>query len=70
MWRVRVSDECIGSGSCVGIAPERFVLGADNRSHPVSGTLDPDGSVLDAAASCPMEAITVEDAATGRMIEP
>jgi ferredoxin len=33
MWRVQVNSDCIGSGSCVGIAPARFALGDDNRSR-------------------------------------
>jgi ferredoxin len=70
MWRVKVSDACIGTGSCVGIAHGRFALGADNRSHPAAELLAPDDDVRDAAASCPMEAITIQDADTGEVIEP
>jgi ferredoxin len=70
MWRVRVSDACIGSGSCVGITPGRFALGPGNRSQPVAERVTPDDTILDAVASCPMEAITVEDADTGNVIEP
>jgi ferredoxin len=69
-WRVRVSDACIGSGSCVGIAPDRFVPGPDGRSRPAADRAEPDDSVLDAAASCPVEAITIEDARTGALIDP
>jgi ferredoxin len=67
---VRVRDDCIGSGSCVGIAPDRFVLGDDNRSHPLSPDIKPDGAVLDAAASCPVEAILIVDTASGETVEP
>jgi ferredoxin len=70
MWRVRVNSDCIGSGSCEGIAPNRFVLGEDNRSHPVSDEIEPDDAVLDAVASCPMEAISVVDTETGQIVEP
>jgi ferredoxin len=70
MWRVHVNSDCIGSGSCVGIAPARFELGDDNRSHPLAEEIEPDDAVLDAVASCPMEAITVVDAATGETVEP
>jgi ferredoxin len=70
MWRVRVSSACIGSGSCVGIAPRRFELGDDNRSHPLGDEIEPDDAVLDAVASCPMEAITVFDVETGETVEP
>ena len=69
-WRVTIGDECIGAGSCAGIAPERFVLGDDHRSHPTSPLIEQDDAVLDAVASCPMEAISVRDAQTGEVIEP
>jgi ferredoxin len=69
-WRVTVGPECIAAGSCLGIAPDRFALGEDGRSHPVRDQVEPDESVLDSAASCPMEAIGVFNAATGERIEP
>jgi ferredoxin len=70
MWRVQVNSDCIGSGSCVGIAPARFALGDDNRSHPIAEGIEPDESVLDAAASCPVEAITVLNTETGEQVDP
>jgi len=67
---VQVSDECIASGCCLGIAPKRFALGADGRTHPTSAEIEEDDTVLDAVASCPMEAISVHDAQTGEPIDP
>jgi ferredoxin len=69
-WRLAVAETCIGSGSCTGVAPGHFVLGPDHRSHPVTAEVAPDGSVLDAAASCPVEAISIVELATGAAIEP
>jgi ferredoxin len=69
-WRVTVGDRCIGAGSCAGVAPERFVLDEDGRSHPVGELIEADGAVLDAVAFCPVEAISVRDAATGEPVEP
>jgi ferredoxin len=69
-WRLTVNDECITSGSCLGVAPKRFALGDDGRSHPINALIEADETVLDAAASCPMEAIRVYDAETGEQIEP
>jgi hypothetical protein len=43
----------------------RFALGADQHSRPVRELIDADESVRDAAASCPVEAISVTDAETG-----
>jgi ferredoxin len=69
VWRVRVDKTCIGSGSCVGVAPTHFVMGEDRRSHPRVERVQPDEAVLDAVASCPVEAITVIDQETGEVIE-
>ncbi|GAB2683067.1 ferredoxin [Thalassiella azotivora] len=69
-WRAEVGPECIGSGSCVALAPHRFQPAEGNRSRAVEGTFAPDESVLDAAASCPAEAITVTDVETGQVVEP
>jgi ferredoxin len=69
-WRVSVADTCIASGSCLGIAPARFALGDDGLSHPTPAEIEADPDVLDAVASCPMEAIAVFDASTGERIEP
>jgi ferredoxin len=69
-WNVEVDrTACIGSGICVGTAPGRFVLGEDQRSRAVDELIDPDEAVRDAAASCPVEAISVADAATGALVE-
>ena len=70
VWRIEIADSCIGSGSCLGAAPGRFVLGADNLSRPVHTESGEDEAVLDAAASCPMEAITIYNLTTGEQIEP
>jgi ferredoxin len=71
MWRITVDHTCIGSGSCAGIAPDRFELDdVEGKAHPVRRDVAPDDeAVLDAMASCPMEAISVQDLATGRPVE-
>ena len=69
-WRLTVdADDCIGSGMCAGIAPELFTL-VDGVSRPVSGAVAPDQAAVDAAESCPVEAIAVRDAADGHLIAP
>ena len=69
MWNIAVSPACIGSGVCEGTAPRHFAVGPDGRSRPLATPIDPDDAVLGAAASCPMEAITVTDAETGTPID-
>lgn len=68
-WRIAVDRRtCVGSGMCAALAPEHFRL-EENRSRPVRELADPDDRVIDAAESCPTEAITVRDAG-GRLVAP
>lgn len=65
-WRVRVDTGlCISSGMCLAVAPHRFTLDPDQHSRPVSELIEEHEAVRDAAASCPVEAISVTDAETG-----
>ena len=69
-WHLAVdAGTCIGSGMCAGIAPALFTL-TDGVSVPVAGPVAPDPAAIDAAESCPVEAITVRDAADGHRIAP
>jgi len=69
-WIVEVDGACIASGMCLGIADSYFVPGADGKTRPVTAEVDADEVLLDAVASCPMEAIKVFDQKTGEPIEP
>jgi ferredoxin len=70
-WKLAVDRfVCIGSGLCSGTAPRYFQLGPDRRSYPVSSLIDPDNEVLDAAISCPVEAITVIESGSERALFP
>ena len=69
-WKISVDKNmCIGSAMCVAIAADRFVLDERQRSGPVTGEIDPDERVRDAAASCPSEAISLTDAGTGQPVD-
>jgi len=69
-WKLSVDKSlCIGSGMCVAIAADRFVLDERQRSGPVEAEIDPDELVRDAAASCPSEAISLVDADTGQPVD-
>ncbi len=54
-------EECIGCQSCVEICPDVFGFDEDEEKAYV---IDPDGGDIDcveeAAASCPVECITIE----------
>jgi ferredoxin len=69
-WHVSVDARvCMSTGTCLGTAPGRFVFDADERSSPVDEVIDADEAVRDAAASCPVEAITVTHADTGEPVD-
>ena len=66
-WKITVNrDACLGSGLCAGTAPRHFRLD-DGRSRAIREDIEPDDIVLDAADTCPAEAITVDDAAGHRV---
>lgn len=70
-WRVEVDRRvCIGSGMCVGAAPDGFRLDAARQSHPVETETDAAADVLAAAESCPVEAIGITVADTGEVVFP
>ncbi|MFE7659872.1 ferredoxin [Streptomyces celluloflavus] len=70
-WRVAVDRSvCIGSGMCVGAAPDGFRLGPARQSHPVAPETDAADSVLAAAEGCPVEAITLTVVGSGAAVFP
>jgi ferredoxin len=50
-------DKCIGCGLCAGMCPETFVMGASGKSEVVNSEVT--DCAKNAAANCPVEAITV-----------
>ncbi|MFC0113318.1 ferredoxin [Kibdelosporangium aridum] len=69
-WRIEVERPlCISSGMCVGIAPDHFELEGDG-SHALAEVVDQDEVVIDAAESCPVEAIKVFSTAGDQLVAP
>lgn len=69
-WQLQVDrDLCIGSGMCAGTAPDHFEL-VDGLSRPTSEDIEPTDTVLDAAESCPVEAIILRERETGKVLAP
>ncbi|MFS8201114.1 ferredoxin [Streptomyces sp. CWNU-52B] len=69
-WRIEVDRlACAGTGLCLGTALGRMRL-EGGRARPVDELIGPDDGVMDAAETCPMEAITVRAAATGEVLAP
>lgn len=70
-WHVEVDRSlCIGSGSCVHHAPGGFRLDTARRSHSTAPDTDADEHVLEAAESCPVEAITLTLLGSGEAVFP
>jgi ferredoxin len=71
--RLRVGVDrsvCIGSGMCAGGAPAYFELDSARQSRPRAETMDEVAEVWEAAECCPVEAISLHDAATGEELFP
>ena len=61
--KVRVDrDLCIGVGNCVAYAPTVFKLDDENKAVVLDPSSVDDDTLLEAAESCPENAIIVEDA--------
>jgi ferredoxin len=59
VYRIAIDQSlCSGFGECADLAPEVFELEQGGRAFVRLGNSD-DPAVLDAAAACPMGAITV-----------
>ncbi len=59
MYRIQIDRSlCSGFGACADLAPEVIELDASGNATVRVGVTD-DPAVLDAAAACPMAAITV-----------
>ena len=60
--KVRVDrDLCIGVGNCVAYAPTVFKLDDENKAVVLDSSSVDDDTLLEAAESCPENAIIVED---------
>lgn len=69
-WRISVDrDVCQGTGMCTSVASRYFELNG-GHAQPVEPEVDPDDDVVDAAESCPVEAILVTSTEDGRIIAP
>jgi ferredoxin len=63
-------DKCIGSANCVAIYPDLFDLDEDGKAYVKDGVdLADVQRILEAAQSCPVDAILVYDQ-NGKQIHP
>ena len=60
--KVRVDrDLCIGVGNCAAMAPTAFEIDDENKAVVLEPSSVDDDTLLEAAESCPVNAIIVED---------
>jgi ferredoxin len=62
--------KCVGSTTCINTARATFALDESGKSSVVNPQGNPEAIVIEAAESCPVSAITVEDAETGKQLFP
>ena len=60
--KIRIDrDLCIGVSNCVAIAPTVFKLDEENKAVVLNPSSVDDDTLLEAAESCPENAIIIED---------
>ena len=62
-------DLCIGLGNCIAHAPTAFALDKQNKVYLLDPKSVDDKILMDAAESCPVNAIIIEDD-TGQQLYP
>jgi len=71
VWKIEADRQaCLGTGMCAGSAPDYFELDSTGKVRVVKDDIDPDEAVTDAASLCPVEAIRVREAASGKTLAP
>jgi len=63
-------NKCISSGDCVENAPAVFQLDEEEKSSVINPTGAPPETIVAAARSCPVKAITVVNEETGEQLFP
>jgi ferredoxin len=65
-----VGPACVGTGTCRRLLPAVFGADDQRRSVVLANPVPEDDAVWDALESCPVEAISARDAATGEGLFP
>jgi ferredoxin len=63
-------DKCISAGTCVAIAANTFELDEEGKVKVKNEKGDDEQTILDAAKSCPVEAIEIYDDSGKRIFPP
>ena len=65
-----VGPACVGTGTCRRLLPAVFGADAQLRSVVLTNPVPEDDALWAALESCPVEAISARDAATGEQLFP
>jgi len=65
-----VGPACVGTGTCRRLRPDVFAADGRRRAVVLVNPVPEDGAVWEALESCPVEAISARDAATGEALFP
>jgi len=62
-YKITVTDDCIGCGSCEAIAPKLFKLNKQGKSVPLKNEITEKDypEAKEAADSCPVSAIKIRE---------
>ncbi len=63
-------NRCIASGDCVETAPSVFRLDDEGKSEDANENGGTEGTIIAAARSCPVKAITIVNEETGDQLFP
>ena len=63
-------EECIGDGLCAQEAPGTFEMNDDDKAVVLNPPTDDEETIIEAASSCPVDAITVTDEESGKQLYP
>lgn len=70
-WAVAVDKRaCVRTGLCAASAPDRFTLDERGQGQARDEVVGASEEVLEVAESCPIEAISIVDASTGKSVFP
>ena len=63
-------SKCIAASNCIGMAPRVFMLDGSKKAIVIDAKGADEGTIIEAAESCPTEAISLYDEKTGEQVYP